>query len=65
MANKVSDVVTYDDTEYDLNDKEDVIELFNDLIYTINYLREEVRGLRHDVNYVSERAVFRYNSLEE
>lgn len=65
MTNKVSDIVTYDDTEYDLNDKEDVIELFNDLIYTINYLREEVRSLRHDVDYVSERAVFRYNSLEE
>lgn len=65
MTNKVSDIVTYDDTEYDLNDKEDVVELFNDLIYTINYLREEVRGLRHDVNYVSERAVFRYNSLED
>lgn len=65
MTNKVSDIVTYDDTEYDLNDKEDVVELFNDLIYTINYLREEVRGLRHDVDYVSERAVFRYNSLED
>ena len=65
MTNKVSDIVTYDDTEYDLNDKEDIIELFNDLIYTINYLREEVRSLRHDVDYVSERAVFRYNSLEE
>ena len=63
--NKVSDIVTYDDTEYDLNDKEDVIELFNDLIYTINYLREEVRSLRHNVDYVSEHAVFRYNSLEE
>ncbi len=65
MESKTSDIITYDGTEYDVSDKEDVIELFNDLIYTINYLCEEVRGLRHDVDYVSERAVFRYNSLEE
>ena len=65
MASKTSDIITYDGTEYDVSDKDDVIELFNDLIYTINYLCEEVRSLRHDVDYVSERAVFSYNSLEE
>ena len=65
MASKTSDIITYDGTEYDVSDKDDVIELFNDLIYTINYLCEEVRSLRRDVDYVSERAVFSYNSLEE
>lgn len=65
MASKTSNVIRYDDTEYDLNDKEDVIELFNDLVYTINYLRCEVRDLRRDFDYMSSRAVYRYNSEEE
>ena len=65
MESKTSDIITYDGTKYDVSDKDDVIELFNDLIYTINYLREDVRSLRRNIDYVSERAVFRYNSLEE
>lgn len=65
MVNKVSDIVTFDDTEYDLNDKEDVIELFNDLIYMINILRCDRDELRRDINYISSHCVYRYNSEEE
>lgn len=57
--------VEYDYDTYSIRDDGDIISLFNDLIYTINYLREEVRNLRHDIDYVSERAVFSYNSEEE
>ena len=65
MASKTNDIVEFNDTEYDLDDKEDVIELFNDLIYIINCLRWEVRDLRHDIDYTSSRCVYRYNSEEE
>ena len=57
--------VEYDYDMYSIRDDGDIISLFKDLIYTINYLREEVRNLRHDIDYVSERAVFSYNSEEE
>lgn len=65
MANKTNDVITYNDTEYDITDRGDVIELFNDLIYTIEYLRCEVRDLRNDFNYMSSHCVYRYNSEED
>lgn len=65
MASKTSSVVEFNDTEYDLNDKEDVIELFNDLIFAINCLRCDRDGLRHNVDYISEYAVFDYNPEEE
>lgn len=58
MASKTSSVVNFNDTEYDLNDKEDVIELFNDLIYMINILCCDRDELRHDVDYISERTTF-------
>lgn len=60
-----SDVIRYDDTEYDLNDKEDVVELFNDLIYTINNLRCEIRDLRGDFDYMSPRVVYKRNYDED
>lgn len=65
MASKTRDVVEFNDTEYDLNDKEDVIELFNDLIYMINVLRCDRDELRRDINYISSHCVYRYNSEEE
>lgn len=65
MASKTKDIVEFNDTEYDLNDKEDVIELFNDLIYTINCLRWKVRDLQQDIDYTSSHCVYRYNSEEE
>lgn len=57
--------VEYDNDNYAIRDEGEIISLFKDLIYEIEFLREEVRGLRRDTNYISERAVFRYNSLEE
>lgn len=57
--------VEYDYDNYAIRDDGEIISLFKDLIYTINYLCQEVRNLRHDIDYVSERAVFRYNSEEE
>ena len=65
MASKTRSIIEFDDTEYDLNDKEDVIELFNDLIRIINILRCDRDGLRHDIDYVSEHAVFDYNPEED
>ena len=65
MASKTYDVIRYNDTEYDLNDKGDVIELFNDLISTINYLRCAVRDLQRDTDYISRRTICGYNSEEE
>lgn len=58
MASKISNIVEFNDTEYDLNDKEDVIELFHDLIYIINILRCDRDELRHDVDYIAERTTF-------
>lgn len=65
MASKTCDVIRYDDTEYDLNDKEDVVELFNDLVRTIDYLRYDIRSLRKDFDYLSSHVVHRYNSEED
>ena len=62
MASKTSDVVNFNDTEYDLNDKEDIIELFNDLIYIINCLRCDRDELRRKIDYVSSHCVYRHNS---
>lgn len=48
-----SNIVKFDDTEYDLSDKEDVVELFNDLIYIINCLRCDRDELRRKIDYTS------------
>ena len=58
MASKIRSVVEFNDTEYDLNDKEDVIDLFNDLIRIINILRCDRDGLQHNVDYILEHTAF-------
>lgn len=61
MASKTSSVVKFDDTEYDLNDKDDVIELFNDLIYIINCLRCDRDELQRKIDYTSSHCVYRHS----
>ena len=65
MLDKTCDVVTFDDVEYDLRDKEDVIDLFNELVYEIKSLRREVNELRTDTNFIQTHYDCSYNFEEE